>query len=93
MFSGHLKRSTFTRLFRPSSLGPGYATLAHSPPKGLHEILEKRPEDVVITFAKRTAMGRGKKGQLNGVPVDKLLRALFRVRVCGLLCPINDWTR
>lgn len=89
MFSGPLKSSTFPRLFRPS-LGSGYATLARSPPKGLNEILEKRPEDVVITFAKRTPMSRAKKGQFHGVSVDKLLHALFRVRPDHLLCPIAD---
>ena len=89
MFSGPLKRSTVPRLFRPS-FGAGYATT--TPPRGLPEILEKRPEDVVITFAKRTAMSRAKKGQLNDVPVDKLLHSLFRVRPSDLLCPITDWT-
>lgn len=77
MFSGPLKRSTSSRLLRPS-LGTGYATAARTPQRGLPEILEKRPEDVVITFAKRTAMSRAKKGQLNNVPVDKLLHSLFR---------------
>ena len=84
MFAVPLKRSTFLQLFRPP-FGAGYATLSRSPPKGLHEILEKRPEDVVITFAKRTAMGRAKKGQLNDVPVDKLLHALFSVRLGSFL--------
>lgn len=48
-------------------------------PRGLPAILEKKPDDVVITFAKRTAMGRAKKGQLKDVPVDELMHALFRV--------------
>jgi len=87
-----LKLSTFPRLFRPL-LGAGYATTTRTPPKGLSEILEKRPEDVVITFAKRTAMSRAKKGQLNDIPVDKLLHSLFRVRPSALLRPIADWTR
>lgn len=91
MFSGPLTRSTFSRLFRPS-FGVGYATAARTPPRGLSEILEKRPEDVVITFAKRTAMSRVKKGQLNDVPVDELLHSLFRVRPPGLLFTIADWT-
>ncbi|KAJ3475664.1 hypothetical protein NLI96_g11685 [Meripilus lineatus] len=47
-------------------------------PRGLPAILEKKPDDVVITFAKRTAMGRAKKGQLKDVPVDELMHALFR---------------
>lgn len=45
----------------------------------LHNILEKKPDDVVITFAKRTAVGRAKKGQLKDTPVDELLHALFKV--------------
>lgn len=79
MFSSPLKRSTLSRLLRPS-LGTNYTTAARTPPRGLSKILEKRPEDVVITFAKRTAMSRAKKGQLNDVPVDKLLHSLFKVR-------------
>ena len=42
-------------------------------------ILEKRYDDVVITFAKRTAVGRAKKGQFKDTPVDELLHALFKV--------------
>ena len=59
------------------SLARGYATQL----KGRADILAKRPDDVVITFAKRTALGRAKKGQLKDVPVDELLHALFRVLV------------
>jgi len=44
------------------------------------QILEKKPTDVVITFAKRTAVGRAKKGQLNDTPIDEMLCALFKVR-------------
>lgn len=44
------------------------------------QILEKRPGDVVITFAKRTAVGRAKKGQLKDIPIDEMLCALFKVR-------------
>ncbi|KAF8168063.1 3-ketoacyl-CoA thiolase [Crassisporium funariophilum] len=47
-------------------------------PYGLADILEKKPDDVVITFAKRTAVGRAKKGQLKDTPVDELLYALFK---------------
>lgn len=73
----------FARLARQSSkhLHRSLSTA----PKGLSSILEKRPDDVVITFAKRTAMGRAKKGQLKDVPVDELMHALFKVRtaVCN----------
>jgi len=42
------------------------------------DMLDKRYDDVVITFAKRTAVGRAKKGQLKDTPVDELLHALFK---------------
>ena len=48
---------------------------------GRSALLSKRPDDVVITFAKRTALGRARKGQLKDVPVDELLHALFKVRL------------
>ena len=41
--------------------------------------LEKKLDDVVITFAKRTALGRSKKGQLKDIPVDELMQALIKV--------------
>jgi len=47
-------------------------------PQRLARILEKKPDDVVITFAKRTAVGRAKKGQLKDTPVDEILHALFK---------------
>nr|VWO96786.1 Fox3p [Ganoderma boninense] len=56
------------------SLARAYVTQ----PKGRPEVLAKRPDDVVITFAKRTALGRAKKGQLKDIPVDELLHALFK---------------
>lgn len=55
------------------------AASTQAKPRGLQDILEKRSNDVVITFAKRTAVGRAKKGQLNNTPVDELLHALFKV--------------
>jgi len=48
-------------------------------PYGRSAILQKNPSDVVITFAKRTAVGRAKKGQLKDAPVDEMLYALFKV--------------
>ena len=90
MFSTPSKRSTFSRLFRPP-LGAGYASISRTPPRGMSEILEKRPEDVIITFARRTAMSRAKKGQLKDVSVDKFLHSLFRVRPHSLLLPIAHW--
>lgn len=49
------------------------------------QLLQKKDDDVVLTFAKRSAMGRAKKGQLKDVPVDELLYALFKVLVVILL--------
>ncbi|KAI6047598.1 Thiolase, C-terminal domain-containing protein [Pisolithus marmoratus] len=46
--------------------------------KGLPAILEKHPDDVVITFAKRTAMGKTKKGQFKDIPVDEMMQAMFK---------------
>ena len=39
--------------------------------RGLQAILQKKPDDVVITFAARTAMGKFKKGQLKDHPVQQ----------------------
>ena len=55
------------------------ATRQASTTTGLKKILQKNPDDVVITFAQRTAMGRAKKGQLKDVPVDELLHGLLKV--------------
>ncbi|KAJ7070993.1 3-ketoacyl-CoA thiolase [Mycena amicta] len=47
-------------------------------PRGLAAILQKNPDDVVLTFAKRSAIGRAKKGQFKDTTVDELLHALFK---------------
>jgi acetyl-CoA acyltransferase 1 len=52
---------------------------------GRAQLLQKRDDDVIVTFAKRTAMGRAKKGQLKDVPVDELLHGLFKVRVVTVI--------
>ncbi|KIY69065.1 3-ketoacyl-CoA thiolase [Cylindrobasidium torrendii FP15055 ss-10] len=52
-------------------------------PRGLAAITQKNPDDVVITFAKRTAMGRAKKGQLKDTTVDELLQALFKASLAS----------
>jgi len=65
-----LKRAIFPSLTR--------AINSSTRPYGIANILEKNPDDVVITFAKRTAVGRAKKGQLKDTPVDELLHALFK---------------
>lgn len=49
--------------------------------RGLQAILQKKSDDVVITFAARTAMGKVRKGQLKDHPVDEILLALFKVRI------------
>lgn len=63
------------RVLRVAPLLRSASTQAH----GLTRILQKNSDDVVITFAKRTALGKVKKGQLKDTPVDELLHALFRV--------------
>jgi dTDP-4-dehydrorhamnose reductase len=65
------KRAVFPTIARSAS--------SATRPRGLAAILEKKPDDVVITFAKRTAVGRAKKGQLRDTPVDEILHALFKV--------------
>ncbi|KAJ8522533.1 hypothetical protein ONZ45_g909 [Pleurotus djamor] len=47
-------------------------------PVGLSAILQKNPDDVVITFAKRTALCKARKGQLKDTPVDEMLSALLK---------------
>jgi len=70
--------------YRLSLIRSRYPTLSRAfsystRPQGLAQILEKKPDDAVVTFAKRTAIGRAKKGQLKDTPVDEILRALFKV--------------
>ncbi|KAH0838331.1 3-ketoacyl-CoA thiolase [Lanmaoa asiatica] len=49
--------------------------------QGLAAILEKRPDDVVITFAKRTATGKYRKGQFKDSPVDEMMQALYKATI------------
>ncbi|KAG1783906.1 Thiolase, N-terminal domain-containing protein [Suillus placidus] len=46
--------------------------------KGISTVLQKNPDDVVITFAKRTAMGKNRKGQFKDIPVDEMMQALLK---------------
>ncbi|GJJ09659.1 hypothetical protein Clacol_003883 [Clathrus columnatus] len=46
--------------------------------RNLSNLKEKRADDVVITFVKRTAIGRAKKGQFKDTPVDELLSSLLK---------------
>ncbi|KAF7970592.1 hypothetical protein HWV62_23601 [Athelia sp. TMB] len=63
-----------SRFIRPFAMRAASTTI----PRGLPAILAKHPEDVVITFAKRTPIGRAKKGQWKDTPVDELLHGLFK---------------
>ncbi|KAG6813260.1 hypothetical protein H0H92_012674 [Tricholoma furcatifolium] len=54
------------------------AASTQAAPRGLAAVLQKNPDDVVITFAKRTPIGRAKKGQFKDTPVDEMLHALFK---------------
>ena len=57
-------------------------------PRGLSSILQKNSNDVVITFAKRTAVGRAKKGQWKDTTVDELICALFKARHHFIFYPV-----
>ncbi|KAG0708900.1 Thiolase, N-terminal domain-containing protein [Suillus ampliporus] len=46
--------------------------------RGISAVLQKNPDDVVITFAKRTPMGKYRKGQLKDIPVDEMMQALLK---------------
>ncbi|KAF5390230.1 hypothetical protein D9757_002888 [Collybiopsis confluens] len=66
-------------LSRTFILSPGYfRAMSTQIPRGVAAVLERKPDDVVITFAKRTAVGRAKKGQLKDIPVDEMLYHLFK---------------
>lgn len=65
------------RLVSRASAARSIASQPSAP--GLQSLLEKRPNDVVITFAKRTAMGKAKKGQFKSTPVDEILSGLLKV--------------
>ncbi|KAL0951143.1 hypothetical protein HGRIS_007878 [Hohenbuehelia grisea] len=54
------------------------ASTSTRPPRSIEGILQKNPDDVVFTFAKRTALGRAKKGQFKDTPVDEILSALLK---------------
>jgi len=60
---------------------PRLTRSASTLPRGIPSILSKNPHDVVITYAKRTPVGRARKGQLKDTPVDEMLYALFKVIV------------
>ncbi|KAG6381204.1 3-ketoacyl-CoA thiolase [Boletus reticuloceps] len=49
--------------------------------QGLAAILVKHPDDVVVTFAKRTAMGKHRKGQFKDSPVDEMMQALLKATI------------
>lgn len=72
VMSSHRILSSF-----PGSLMPRHVSTKAFTTHGLLPILQKNPEDVVITFAKRTAIGRAKKGQLKDVPVDEIVQGLL----------------
>ncbi|KAG6902881.1 hypothetical protein C0995_010050 [Termitomyces sp. Mi166 len=47
------------------------AASTQAAPRGMAAVLQKNPDDVVITFAKRTPIGRAKKGQFKDATLDK----------------------
>ncbi|KAI6007374.1 thiolase [Pisolithus albus] len=69
---------------RPALASLAVRNMSTQAVRGLPAILEKHPDDVVITFAKRTAMGKAKKGQFKDIPVDEMMQALFKARCDAL---------
>lgn len=76
--------SRLTALVPPSALT---GTRKASTSAAVAKLLEKKPDDVVITFAKRAPLGRAKKGQYKDVPVDEMLRAILAVRLSSKFQP------
>lgn len=70
----------FVSTLRSRASTPAMRAMSTHTAQGLAAILEKRPDDVVITFAKRTAMGKNRKGQFKDSPVDEMMQALYKVR-------------
>jgi hypothetical protein len=64
-----------------SCVTPIVTRAASTQARSLSTVLSKNPEDVVITFAKRTPIGRSKKGQFKNTPIDEILYGLFKVRL------------
>jgi acetyl-CoA acyltransferase 1 len=67
MFASRLPIKSTRSLARPASTA------------AVSELLKKNPNDVVITYAKRTALGKAKKGQFKDIPVDCMLHSLLKV--------------
>lgn len=63
-----------------SRVTPIITRAASTQARSLSAVLSRNPEDVVITFAKRTPIGRSKKGQFKDTPIDEILYGLFKVR-------------
>ena len=78
---GTMKINTMAKAGIMSHLLKGAHRAASTLGSGRARLLQKNHDDVVITFAKRTAMGRAKKGQLKDAPIDELLYSLFKVRL------------
>ncbi|KAG8899318.1 hypothetical protein FRB99_006780, partial [Tulasnella sp. 403] len=70
-----LLRSTANPVLRRFST----STVSHKQPgKGLQSLLEKTPDDVVLTFAKRTPMCKAHKGSFKDTTSDALLYATLK---------------
>jgi hypothetical protein len=76
-----MKFNTMTKARIMSPLSKGAHRVGSTLGSSRAQLLQKKHDDIVITFVKRTAMGRAKKGQLKNVPVDELLYSLFKVRL------------
>jgi small subunit ribosomal protein S3e len=86
------------RVSRCLALAPARSFIARSfasqaYPRGLQGLLEKRPDDVVITYVKRTAIGRAKKGQFKKTPIDEILAGLLKVQIIAFSFYIRSLTK
>ncbi|KAG9314393.1 3-ketoacyl-CoA thiolase [Chiua virens] len=68
----------FVATLRSRIIPPAVRNMSTRTRTGLSAVLEKHPNDVVITFAKRTAMGKHRKGQFKDSPVDEIMQALYK---------------
>lgn len=67
-----LRNTTVLRLTR------AFATTSPASSHGLQNLLQKSPDDVVITLALRTPLCRAKKGGLKDTSSDELLLAMLK---------------
>lgn len=89
-WSGASCSCTMFSITRRGVAASSYAARRYAHSAAVDRLLEKKPDDVVIVFAKRSAMGRAKKGQLANTSVDEMLQAMFKARPSSRRRRITD---